>query len=163
MYRYPVDELIQAFKYNRRQGLSAFFSVRLEAVVQSDKFLRSADMIVPIPLHPLKRWWRSYNQSALLAESLAKESGLGVAYLLRRNRMTRTQTRLSPKARLKNVQGAFSLRNKVESSIIAGKKLILIDDVITTGSTLDAAAKVLLDAGASQIYGLVVGGAWRER
>ena len=125
--------------------------------------LGSADMIVPVPLHLLKRWWRSYNQSAVLARALSEETGIRFEDILRRNRMTRTQTKLSPEARQRNVEGAFSIRKGVDKETFRGRKAILLDDVITSGSTLDAAAGVLLDEGATEVYGLVIGGAWRGR
>lgn len=162
-FTYPVDTLVYTFKYNRRRSLACFFSRRLASLIQSDALLKSADTIVPIPLHPLKRWWRSYNQSALLAHALAKDTGIKLSCLLKRHRMTRTQTRLNARARRKNVEGAFSLKRGIDLTTISGARLILLDDVITTGFTLDAAAEVLLDAGAAEVYGLTVAGAWRKR
>jgi ComF family protein len=162
-FTHPLDKLVYAFKYARYSRLARFFARRLALVVQSDGLLGSADAIIPIPLHPFKRWRRGYNQSELLAKELSKHTGIRMQDCLERRRVTRTQTRLTPEQRRANVEGAFSMRRGADPLLLADRKLILLDDVITSGSTLDAAARVLLDAGASQVYGLTVGGAWIAR
>jgi len=162
-FTHPLDKLVYAFKYARRSRLARFFSRRLALVVQSDGLLGSADAIVPIPLHASKRWWRGYNQSELLARELSSQTGIGMLDCIKRRRVTRTQTRLTPEQRRANVEGAFSMRRGADPLLLADRKLILLDDVITSGSTLDAAAEVLLDAGAREVYGLTVGGAWIAR
>ena len=162
-FTHPLDKLVYTFKYSRFSKLAGFFSRRLALLVRGDGLLSAADAIVPIPLHPAKGWWRGYNQSKLLAQAISADTSIPMKDCLKRRRMTRTQTRLSPAERRRNVQGAFALKARVDPSIIEDRKFILVDDVITSGSTLDAAAEVLLDAGASEVYSLTIGGAWIKR
>ncbi len=162
-FTYPLDKLVYAFKYQRRMSLADYFSRQLVSVVNSDPFLKKADAVVPIPLFPLKHWWRGYNQSGLLARSLTRRLNITVLPVLYRPKMTRTQTRLSAEQRRANVRDAFAIRPSFNLPAIQDKNLILLDDVITTGATLDAAAEVLLDAGATEVYGLTIGGAWIGR
>lgn len=161
-FTYPLDKLVYAFKYNQQLGLRGFFSTRLSLVLSSDPVLASADLIVPVPLHPFKKWRRGYNQSAVLAKTLSRDSGIPFAESLSRVRITRTQTNLPAADRRDNVQGAFSLNPKNIPQIL-DRRILLLDDVITTGSTLDEASKVLLDAGAKDVMGLTIGGAWVPR
>jgi ComF family protein len=163
LFTYPLDTLVYELKYRRRKGLAGYFARHLTVLLQSDPFLRTAHLIVPVPLNPLKSWWRGYNQSALIADRLSQSTGIPSCEILRRSKYTRTQTRLSAERRRKNVEGAFRLDKKFAPDSITGKKIILVDDVITSGATLDAAAEVLLDSGADAVYGLTIGGAWIAR
>lgn len=162
-FTHPLDKMVYAFKYQRRSRLADFFSRRLALVISSDPFLKSAHALVPVPLFLLKSWWRGYNQSEILARSLASSVGIFMWNALVRRKSTRTQTKLSAAGRRANVRGAFVLSKKFDASLLSDKKLILLDDVITSGSTLDEAARVLLDAGAAEVYGLTIGGAWIDR
>ncbi|MBD3286022.1 hypothetical protein GF338_06760, partial [candidate division WOR-3 bacterium] len=107
-FTYPLDKLVYAFKYNHHRGLARFFASRLAGTIDSDKDYNSADGLVPIPLHPVKKWLRTYNQSELISRALSRQTGIPVFSLLKRNRMTRTQIRLDEDARRRNVAGAFS-------------------------------------------------------
>jgi len=112
-----------------------------------------ADALVPVPLHPSRLRKRRYNQAAELARPLAKR--LGLDYLpaaLIRTRATKTQAN-SPEARWENVRTAFALNTNAK---VAGKRIVLIDDVFTTGATLRACARVLVEAGASQVTAVVL-------
>ncbi len=162
-FTHPLDKLVYVFKYSRFSRLAGYFSRHLTPIIRSDGLLSTAGAIVPIPLHPVKSWWRGYNQSAILGRAISADTGIPMTNILKRRRMTRTQTRLIPRQRRANVSGAFALRSRIDPSTIKGRRLILLDDVVTSGSTLDAAAEVLLDAGAEAVYGLTIGGAWIER
>ena len=134
---------IRALKYNGQVRLAPFFAeaIRIPSEWQIDR-------VVPVPLHPLKQWLRSYNQSALLAEELCKRHGLTQENdLLRRTRFTRSQTTLGEFERAKNVAKAF-----VASPRVKGLHILLIDDVTTTHSTLLSCAVALKAAGANQIF-----------
>lgn len=114
--------------------------------------LTDADMIVPVPLHPWRLVRRRYNQSLLLARALSRNANCPVVPdLLVRLRNTPPQGRLSRRHRLKNVRNAFIVRSGRERCLM-GKSIILVDDVLTTGATVEACSAVLTAAGASEIH-----------
>jgi competence protein ComFC len=111
------------------------------------------DSIVPVPLHPTREREREFNQSAVLASVAAKRLRLPVEDCLKRTRYTSTQTHFHREERFENLAGAFALRRGVDPS---GRNLALVDDVLTTGSTADACARVLKDAGAAAVVVITV-------
>ena len=144
-YRYTggAREGIRALKYHDQVRLAPFFAAAIQIPPEW-----KIDRVVPVPLHPLKQWLRSYNQSALLAEELCKRYGLVQENdLLRRTRFTRSQTTLGEFERAKNVAKAFAA-----SPSVKGLSILLIDDVTTTHSTLLSCAVALKAAGANQIF-----------
>ena len=111
-------------------------------------------MIIPVPIHRLRLLKRRYNQSALLCKYLAQKSGIVADYTsLQRSRNTIPQVELSGTARRNNLKQAFKVANPHN---VKGKKIVLIDDVSTTGSTLNECAKVLHKSGAAAIYSLTL-------
>lgn len=116
------------------------------------------DYIVPVPLHKLRMTVRGFNQSGLIAKSIDEESVLDA---LSRNRRTKPQTRLGVRERQNNVRGAFAIKKGYEDRI-AGKSILLIDDVLTTGSTSAECFKALIAAGAEKVYILTFTKANRE-
>jgi len=130
------------------------------------ELLGDADLIAPVPLHRTRLWRRRFNQSGLLAQAVAKnmargrtesvacEPGLHLD-LLTRNRATPSQGGLNAAARRRNVRGAFSVRPRHRPAV-ADARILLIDDVFTTGATLGACAAVLLDSGAAAVDALVL-------
>lgn len=117
--------------------------------------LEEADLIIPVPLHPIRLWQRRYNQAAILAHHIAREHKIPVELaLLLRQRRTSQQAHLSYKERQRNVQGAFQLRSSQRSYLLK-RRVLLIDDVITTGATVEACTCTLLQAGAQQVDVLV--------
>ncbi len=107
-----------------------------------------ADLIVPVPLHWTRLWRRRFNQSALLALALGRLADVPVDVdLLARAKRTRSQGGLGRGARRRNVQGAFRLRRRA-NAMLAGRRVLLVDDVMTTGATVEACAKVLVRGGA---------------
>jgi ComF family protein len=119
--------------------------------------IRSADLVIPVPLHPDRQRERGYNQAELLARALARTEGLRVRTdVLERTRATAAQTRLSREDRRRNVAGALALTSPAAATAVAGKRILLVDDVTTTGSTLDSAAEPLRAAGAASIWGLAL-------
>lgn len=134
---------IRALKYQGQARLAPFFADALN-LPSSWK----VDCVVPVPLHPLKRWLRSYNQSELIAQDLCLRTGLSLTpALLRRTRFTKSQTTLNGFERAKNVSQAFAA-----SPAVRGLSILLIDDVTTTHSTLLACAGALRAAGAARVY-----------
>ena len=142
-------EVIHRYKYQRALWFEPFLADLL--VRQAVPALRggSWDFIVPVPLHPTKQREREFNQAARVARHLALALGVSLdEKLLRRVRPTRTQTMLTRQQRSQNMQNAFALRN---GTTLAGKRIVLVDDVFTTGATTSACARVLRSAGAAEV------------
>ena len=117
--------------------------------------LADADILVPVPLHWRRGWSRRFNQSGALARVISRESGVKVASeVLRRVRATEQQIGLSRAQRASNVQGAFKVAAE-RNADIAGRRVVLIDDVLTSGATTDACARALLRAKAARVDVLV--------
>jgi len=144
----PADKVIHHFKYRRKTRLANLLGRAMAGIVRADHILSGADIITPIPLHWWKRTRRGYNQSVILSRMISTETGIRLEYLLRRIRNTRTQTRLSAEERRENVRNAFALSDVCVQS----KKILLIDDVLTTGATVNECARVLKEQGAAAVY-----------
>jgi ComF family protein len=142
-YDGPLKDLIHLYKYGRIQSLAPRFVELLSAALPLGV---AYDAVVPVPLHWRRRWQRGFNQAAQLGKGIAKRRGLRFANLLSRRRWTGSQASLSHSLRQRNVAGAFRLRGNV-----AGLKILLIDDVMTTGATAGACALILKRAGAASV------------
>jgi ComF family protein len=144
-YEGTLKTLIHMFKYAGVRPLSGPLGRLLAAALPLEK---KWDAIVPMPLHWWKRWQRGFNQSELLARELARRTQLPVVRALRRRKNTAVQAGLSHAARRQNVAGAFK-PSRVGG--IEGRKLLLVDDVMTTGATVNAAAAALKRDGAANV------------
>ena len=147
----PISQgIIHLLKYAGKRSLGHRLGELLADVVSGDDRSARADLIVPVPLHPSRLRERGYNQSALIARSMGRCMGTPVDERgLRRIRQTRTQTALTSEERRRNVAGAFEVRSPGR---ITGRRVLLVDDVLTTGATVDACAVALLDEGASEVF-----------
>jgi len=144
-----ILEVVHRYKYNRAVWFEAFLGdllVRQAApVLAAEKW----DLIVPVPLHPVKEREREFNQAGRLARHLGRALGLPVHdRLVRRVKFTETQTRLTRSQRAANMKAAFAPRAGKE---LDGAKVILVDDVLTTGATTDACARAARRAGAGEV------------
>ena len=146
--------LIVGFKHHdRTEGVPAYAAWLSRAGAE---LLDQAELVVPVPLHWTRLFARRYNQSALLAKALARRGGRPLAHgLLRRIRRTPSQGGLSGAGRRRNVAGAFAVDPR-QAGRIAGRRVLLVDDVLTTGSTVAACAKALNRGGAAAVDVLVV-------
>jgi ComF family protein len=149
VYGGAVARAVTRFKYEGRPDLARPLGDLLWAAVARGEDGWRPSVLVPVPLHPSRLAERGYNQATLLASRLAWRLGAPVrAMALQRERDTPRQATLDRAARLVNVAGVFAVR---QPRSVAGRAVLLVDDVRTTGSTLDACARALLDAGASAV------------
>ncbi len=154
-YEAAGRRLILRFKHAERiEGVATFAGWMAEAAAD---LLSEAEVLVPVPLHRWRLLRRGYNQAALLARAVARLAGRPcVPDLLERHRPTASQQRLSARARRENVTPAAFRVHRRHRGRIAGARILLVDDVFTTGATLDACAKVLQRAGAARVDALTL-------
>mgnify|MGYP001773439641 CR=1 FL=1 len=147
----PIQNAIHLLKYRGRTAVAPALAEFMASCMHHHPV--NADGIVPVPLHPTRLRERGYNQSALLAESLGRRLGMPVFDgALERIRYTRPQVGLNAQERKENVRGAF----RANPARVAGRNLILVDDVCTTGATLEECASALKEAGAGKVWGLTL-------
>ena len=149
IYNDAMKALVHRYKYGMRRYLAAVFGEWMIDFVHRHIDTAELDAIVPVPLHWRRFQYRSFNQAVALAQPLAREFGLPIVrHALRRRRHTRPQVELGPKERVENIKDAFRVRR---AERIAGKRLLLVDDVYTTGATINECARVLAEAGAASV------------
>ena len=154
VYDGALGEVIRLFKYRGVMALEGFLAERLAETVREECELSEIDAIVPVPLHRSRERGRGFNQSAVLAGALGRRIGLPVREaLLLRHRKTRPQTGLTFAQRRLNVRGAFAVRAGVT---IDKLRILLVDDVYTTGATAHACARALRRAGARSVVVLTL-------
>jgi ComF family protein len=145
--------LVHALKYGDRLDLAPIMGRWM--VRAGSELLSEADALIPVPLHWRRQWARRFNQSALLAKVIAQDREIVLADgALKRDRATAQQVGLSQAERALNVQGAFRVPSDRKAEV-AGRRVVLVDDVLTSGATSDACARALLRAGASGVDVLV--------
>jgi ComF family protein len=156
-YESTLRDVIHALKYDKRRSIAA----RLAAMMASEGLdvLRGADLVVPVPLHRRRQRERGFNQ----AEELARHLPVPMRRVLKRVRATRPQIELPAHERRDNVRNAFALRRPLlgpltrrtqHEGLLQGRTIVVVDDVATTGATLDACARVLKAAGAVEVRAL---------
>lgn len=149
VYGYPVDALIQALKYGGQLALASLFAHKLYQRIEKTA---GVDLIVPLPLHPARLAERGFNQTAEIAKTLSRLSGIAMdARLARRVRNTAPQTALPWRERAANMRQAFACERD-----LAGLRVAVVDDVMTTGATLDEFARTLKRSGAARVENWVV-------
>jgi competence protein ComFC len=150
-YEGIIRDCVHALKYDGNQSLGEYFAELLVQIVRAEKW--DPEVIIPVPLSPARLAERGYNQSALLARPIALQLGVRFnPFGLRRVRNTRSQVELTAEQRRENVRGAFT----AIPDIVSNKRILLVDDVTTTGSTIRECAKALTTGGATAIYCLTL-------
>jgi ComF family protein len=154
----PIAAALRRLKFDNRPDLAGPLGHLLRRAARAARL--RADVVVPVPLHPARLAERGYNQAALLGAAAARELGVPLdARALQRTRCTSQQARLDRERRLENVSGAFSARSPGR---VQGRRVVLVDDVATTGATLAACSAALREAGAASVTALVVARAERS-
>jgi ComF family protein len=150
-YRPPLDAVIHGLKFQRLQYLAEHLAEGMAQRLSGE--LAGCSAVVAVPLHWRRRWSRGFNQARAIAEPLAERLGLPLLPALVRSRSTPPQSSLDRKARLVSPRGAFRGRSagRFRRWELAGQTVVLVDDVVTTGATLDAAARALRRAGAARV------------
>jgi len=151
-YEGGVQEIIHEMKFRRKMVLAKRIGQDLASLLRQLPEIGKIDLIVPVPLHATRLRERGFNQSALIASAVSQQTGIAAEFqALKRTRYTRAQSKLTAHERKKNVQFAFSMS---EDTNVRGKALLLVDDVTTTGATMEACAAALKGGGASQVLAL---------
>lgn len=148
-----VRTAVHLLKYNGAEKIADKFGLLIAQKISDDSKLSMSDMVVPVPLHPARKRERGYNQSELISNRVSRELRIGhEPGLLKRIRQTQSQTMFDAEGRKRNIAGAFSIDNRFRERI-KGRRILVIDDVITTGSTIKECAGVLKYSGALEVYG----------
>lgn len=149
----PARRLMHALKYGDRLDLARPLGAWMARA--GAELLAEADLLVPVPLHRSRLWRRQFNQAAVLAQEVSRRAGVAwEPSALVRVKATASQVGMTRPQRMDNVQGAFAMAPGREAAV-AGRRIVLVDDVLTTGSTLNAASRVLLRGGAEAVDVLV--------
>ena len=152
IYEDTVKSAMMDFKYGGCTSDAGYYATEL-----ADRFMRRIDVwspsaIVPVPIHRRRQWFRGYNQAAELAYHLGERLGLPVAELLLRDKYTEPQKQLTSSERRANLRGAFKTVPDIDPDIY--KRVVLVDDIYTTGATLESCAEHLRAAGVQRVYGI---------
>lgn len=155
-----VKKLVHNFKYRFISAIAdPLAKLMTKALIRNDFSL--PDLILPVPLHPRRLRWRGFNQSLLLAKNISKQITphleLEILEILERKKCNSPQMKIKNyQERLQNVQGIFALKENIDCKKIENKKILLIDDITTTGATLQECARILKTAGAKKVYAVVI-------
>ena len=143
------QKLIHRLKYDKKIQLGKRLAQRLGHSISKDKEFAGCDMVIPVPLHRARERERGFNQSEVLAEGISRAMGISLARdILKRKKNTKDQTYLNAQQRAENVRGAFVVSQPEK---VHGKSVILVDDVMTTGATLNECALMMQDAGTTKV------------
>jgi ComF family protein len=148
VYQGPAKDLVHVLKYEGFQSPAAFFARAMMDLPDTQFYYGAFNMIVPVPLHRVRRRERGYNQSELIARLLSALMGIPCSEPIYRRSNTPSQTHLSRDERIRNLRSAFALRKKTN---VKDKRIILVDDVFTTGSTVNEIARLLKANGAKEV------------
>ncbi|MGN1166051.1 MAG: ComF family protein [Lachnospiraceae bacterium] len=153
----PVSQSIYRFKFHNQRVFAKYYAEETAIYLLKNVQRWKPDILIPIPIHPVKRRKRGYNQAEILTTELGKKLGISVnKTILKRIKNTKPQKKLGSGERKKNLKNAFQITDEQKDTFLAGKRILLVDDIYTTGSTIDAAAKTLKEAGAEKVYYLTI-------
>lgn len=153
-YESLIRKLILRYKFSNKAYLNHFFANEIVKNEKNRALLKQYDLILPVPMHKKKMQKRGYNQTELVANELEKSLGIPARKdILQKVVNTITQSKLGGKARQSNILHAFFIQNDIE---VEDKKIILLDDIYTTGSTSEECSRILKEAGAKEILVLVL-------
>ncbi|MCX7761723.1 MAG: ComF family protein [Candidatus Kryptonium sp.] len=151
-----IQILIHELKYQNKSSIGLLLGEIVGNAIKDDPNFSTADALVPVPLHKIRLRERGYNQSELISKGISKVIKVNVEKdLLIRARNTETQTKLNLDQRKENVKDAFVVNDK-HKNFVNGKKFVIVDDVITTGATINECAKALVSSGASKVFAVSV-------
>jgi ComF family protein len=151
---HPLRQVIQKFKYGRKVALGKPLGDLMARGCEEYLAESGAEMIMPVPLHPRRLRWRGFNQSVLLARQIARAYDVPLdCFTLYRGKDTPPQTQLPEEERRKNMRGAFALTPQTS---VKGKSILLVDDVYTSGATVNECSRVLKRGGASEVLVLTL-------
>jgi ComF family protein len=149
-----LQHAIHALKYDKKFPVGIFLGKVLATEIKSAKTNWNFNLIIPIPLHQLKKAERGYNQAYYIAKGVGNTLKVKVSdRVVKRIKYTESQTMMNLNEREENISGAFKVKWK---NSVRGKNILLLDDVITTGATISECGKVLLEAGATKIYAVSI-------
>jgi len=159
LFKEPLRSAIHALKYRGRKEVATPLGKMMAEYLLHPR--ETLDFIVPVPLHPERERERGYNQAALLSAEISRHTGVPMApWVLTRARYTKPQVLLNARERMENVKGAFECKEMG----IEGRRVMLVDDVCTTGATMDAAAQALWECHPERVWGLTLARAvWEPR
>ncbi len=147
-----LQDIIHLLKYQGMKTLGVMLGRELGKMIVTDPSFSGTDYLIPIPLHKLKQRERGYNQSEYICKGVLAASGIPVHdSIIHRRKYTQSQTKLNLQERIENVENAFEVDQKFKF-LVPGKSFIIIDDVITTGSTINACAKELISLNARNVF-----------
>ena len=148
-YHGELEASLMRFKYHERQEYAGFYAHASFLYVGQQIRMRNPEVLIPVPIHPARRRYRGYNQAEVFAKKLEEEFQIPMdANLVRRVKRTKRQKELSPAERRKNLEGAFVMKSTKKMKY---RRILLVDDIYTTGSTVDALAELLKQNGACQV------------
>lgn len=143
----PYREIQLRLKYKGDTGIGRYFAHMLGERIAAAGHFKDADTVIPVPLHPIRKWTRGYNQAEIIAREISICTGAELCTgILCRRRNTRTQTRLNTEEKMQNVRNAFSVRRKHREKLLSCRHIILVDDVFTTGATMYSCFRTIREA-----------------
>lgn len=149
VYDEVVRDLVLKLKFCRATLVADFFAEQMASHLGEMSWRAAIDLVQPVPMHWAKAFWRGYNQAELLARGVCQRVQLPFSRSLKKGLYTPPQSRLSRSSRLANLEGAFRVRPR---DSVKGKRILLVDDVLTTGTTCSECARVLKAAGAKKVF-----------